>query len=295
MGRRQLGAFGVRLLVLGATGIIGQHLRADMPGWVDAVYTSRTADALHVGMDVTDASRTTAALDTIKPDVIINLTGESRPDVVEREPSRFQCVNLYAPFRLALWCESNGAQLIHVSTQAVFSGLDAPYSVTESREPCNEYGKQKKRAENLVGYMPDCVTIARPTFVLGVRPMPQYGRENPVEQMLAGIQPKQVADRWFSPSFAPDVAGALMRIVARLDDRPRIAVYHLGVPVRTSRYEIARALGVDAVAASFADFAGIAPRPLDTTYADGALFGMNFEQGIRDCIQRWNKQKSQAA
>jgi len=43
----------MKIIVFGASGIIGQHMRLCAPAGVEAVYVRRTADALHVGLDLT--------------------------------------------------------------------------------------------------------------------------------------------------------------------------------------------------------------------------------------------------
>jgi dTDP-4-dehydrorhamnose reductase len=99
--------------------------------------------------------------------------------------------------------------------------------------------------------------------------------------MLAG-QKKQVSDRWFSPSFAPDVAACLW--TAAMDRNPQ-RVIHAGVPVRVSRYQIAADLGLTVVPVSHNDFPGLAMRPIDTTYASGS-HRMTYHEGLLDCLRR---------
>lgn len=275
----------MKVLVLGASGIIGSHLRiAPHPGITASYHRGRAA------CDLTDQIATEALLDSVKPDVIVNLAGESRPDVVEKDPEQFRRINIDLPAWLDLRAYMREAHLIHVSTQAIFGGGAAPYSATSRHDPVNQYGFQKSTAETITASAN--TTIIRPTFVLGIRPDPTVGRPNPVELMLGG-QKQQVNDRWFSPSFAPDVAALIWDVCRR---KPSGEVIHAGVPVRVSRYDIARALGCQGIeAVSHEDFPGIAPRPMDTTYAEGSSYGMNFEQGIADCLQRWRVREVKAA
>lgn len=273
----------MRVLVLGASGIIGSHMRiTPHPGIVPTYHTGRKA------VDLTDWKATEALLDSVNPDVVVNLAGESRPDVVEKDYEGTWDLNAELPGKLSDW---GRAHLIHVSTQAVFCGEVAPYSTNASCRPINKYGYQKLVSEVFAGSRSPSTTIIRPTFVLGIRPNPLVGRPNPVELMLEG-QRKQVNDRWFSPSFAPDVASLIWDVCLR---RPAGEVIHAGVPIRTTRYEIARALGCDVEPVSHEDFPGIAPRPRDTTYATGSSYGMNFEDGIADCLRRWKAREAVAA
>ena len=268
----------MRILVFGGSGIIGQHMQERIPSGVTAAFPA------HEACDLTDKERVCDVLSTFRPQAIVNLAGESRPDVVERAPYAHHAINVGAAYGLVRWCDRNHVQFVQVSTQAVFNGEEPPYGLNAACEPINEYGKQKRMAENLVLYYP-CATVIRPTFVLGIRPNPNVGRPNPIELMLEG-QRKQVNDRWFSPSFAPDVARCIWESAL---ERPFSRVIHCGVPIRTNRYEIALALGLNPEPVSHSDFPGIAPRPRDTTYAEGAVHWMSFEQGLRDCLARDQK------
>ena len=275
----------MKVLVLGASGIIGQHMRLCVPD-VLPIWHRKTADALHIGRDLSKLDAAWNLCEEIKPDVIVNLAGESNTDEVERNPTQHEYLNARMPLVLAEWCEANGARLIQVSTQAVFGGDHPPYGPHDTRAPVNRYGKQKLMAESVLAYRNSIVV--RPTFVLGVRPLPHVGRSNPVEQMLGG-QEKQVADRWFSPLFAEDAATLLWSVVL-YENRERIV--HLGIPAKTSRASVAEAIGVPFSPASHSDFPGIAPRPIDTTYEGiTARYFVGLEDGIRACRRAWESRQ----
>ena len=275
----------MKVLVLGASGIIGQHMRLCVPPYVTPIWYRRTPDPITYGADLTDEAVRTQVLEHNQPDVIINLAGESRPDVVEGSPKDSDWLNVELPIVLAKWAELRQRRYIHVSSQAVFEGGTPPYDPDRRLVPLpvNAYGMQKAQAEATVRQIPG-PTIVRPTFVLGVRPLPQVGRANPAEQMLAG-QEKQVSDRWFSPLFARDAARLLWSIVTH-DDGQR--VIHLGIPRRTSRYDVAQALGVPAEPVSHDSFPGIASRPVDTTYAAGTTrYLTDWNEGLAQIRRDW--------
>jgi len=181
-----------KVLILGASGIIGQHLMISVPEGVDAMFTSKTVKGgMYYPLDVT-SENLTEILNGLSPDVIVNLAGENSPDRVECGP---ECrdVNVDAVEELSLWCDENKAHLIHVSSQAAI-------------DPVNEYGKQKRETDTDLKMFRNRWTIVRPSFVLGVRPFPAIGRENPVERILGGQEVRSVNDRWFTACFAWDVA-----------------------------------------------------------------------------------------
>jgi dTDP-4-dehydrorhamnose reductase len=279
----------MRVFILGATGIIGQHMSAACPADISPIYTSRGGQSCTFAMDATDQDALEYWLWLYKPSVVVNLAGESNTDTVERNPAVCEPVNVHVPAALARLSDILRFRLIQVSSQAVFSGKRPTYGLNAELDPINEYGKQKAAAETAV-LAHERTMVVRPTFVLGVRPDPSIGRMNPVEAMFSG-QRHQVADRFFSVSFAPDVAACIWQNVISPDHR---RVVQAGVPVRVSRYKVARDLGLDVEAVSHADFPSIAPRPFDTAYACGDHV-TSYEEGIADCLRRMEAREAVAA
>lgn len=222
-------------------------------------------------------------LDAARPNVVVNLAGENRVDVVQGAPQQTAAINCGLPMWAAEWCDDHDAHLIQVSSQGVFSGDHAPYGPASVPHPRTEYGAQKVEAEQRVAKYRNW-TIARVTFVLGVRPLDQ-GRVNPLEQMFELSEQRQVNDRWFSPSFAIDVAHALT-LLTRL--RPVGDIVHLGLPVRVSRYDIAKIANPDADIQPVGDDTFSGPsRPIDTSYAPGCLWVQTLTDGIDSAREQW--------
>jgi dTDP-4-dehydrorhamnose reductase len=215
----------------------------------------------------------------VQPDVIVNLAGESSVDWVERDPAKYESINVGLPAALAGWCRYNGKRLIQASSQAVFSGKEPPYRASDLRFPVNDYGQQKVRAEKAV--LGAGQQVMRLTFILGIRPMPNVGRQNPLEAMIAGQSP-QVSDRFFSPLMAWDAAEQIWQEVVNPSEEPLIQV---GIPERWSRYAIAKLINPSVEWCHHDDFPGIAPRPMDTTYTRSRWNGQSLVDGIAAAIR----------
>lgn len=272
----------MKVLILGSSGIIAQHMGEKVPNSVELTFVSRST-----GVDLSDLDRLEGFIRQHEPEVVVNLAGESNTDTVEAHPESFWGINAGLPYALARLTDTLGYRFIQVSSQAVFSGQEPPYYLNSPLDPVNAYGRQKAAAETAVlNYT--AVTVIRPTFVLGVRPDLNRGRVNPMEQMLAGNQRKQVDDRFFSISFAPDVASLLWSAVIKKPDRKVIQV---GIPGKLSRYEIACHLGLKVEPVSHESFPGLAPRPRNTSYAVGEYL-MGYAEGLQDCRRRWKVTRS---
>ena len=151
----------MKVLVLGASGIIGQHMRLCVPDGFEPVWYRREADALHKGADLSDEGLVHDVLMTEQPAVVINLAGESRVDIVERDPQAYTRLNVGLPQQIAAWASERDAKYVHISTQACYV------------EPVNEYGRQKKTAEDAVPTNPPAVadaTVAEYRSILYIGP-----------------------------------------------------------------------------------------------------------------------------
>lgn len=298
----------MKVFVFGASGIIGQHMLLNKPTGVIPYFFRGSKADYSIGSSTdphgpflsfnTGSDSVITPLVAERPDVIVNLAGENRVDVVEQNPELSRYVNVLFPASLANLSTHKlvNARLIQVSTQGVFSGENPTYSPNDTPHPVTEYGKQKLEAEQQVLKYSNG-TIARVTFVLGVRPFQRIGRVNPLEQMFTDLDQKQVNDRWFSPAFANDVARQLWRLVL---EPSKETVVHIGEPVRLSRYDIAMKVAElmqmtkdgkypNLQAVSHETFKGIAPRPRDTTWANGALYSNKFEDNLISAFMDWKK------
>ena len=274
MGAPVAGGEGVRVLVLGASGIIGQHMRLCVPKGVDAVWYRRQPDPITFGVDLQDWETTERLLNMEMPDVVVNLAGESSPDVVQKNYRKYERINVGLPNQLAQWCDANEKRLVQVSSQSVFSGNHPPYMWDRERLPANIYGSQKYQAELTAnGYGQ---TVVRLSFILGVRPLPHVGRKNPLEAMVEGQSP-QVNNRWFSPVVVWYAAAAIWEEVSHSSGKP---IVHVGQG-HYSRYDIAKTVNPEVRPCRHEDFPGIAPRPVDTSYS-----GADIDQVLRLNIDR---------
>lgn len=291
------------ILVIGASGILGQHLRLEQPENTSVVYTSQEQSLPRdFPLRLTTAVDVDTLLERWHPDVVLNLVGENRPDVVEKDPAAFRFINVYVPVLIADWCKAQGKRLVHVSTQGVFGGRRAPYAAVpldKDDPPVNVYGRQKREAE--IEVLMRGAQVARVTFLLGVRPCPHVGRANPLEQMiaatLANATQTQVADRIFSICWAEDAARRLWALIR--DQSWTIA--HVGSWGSATRMHIAAEV-IDVLDGSQSTLCSVrhdeafpspqwAPRPKNTRFAaapDQAEEMMTpWPLGLARAIKRW--------
>ncbi|WP_431881153.1 dTDP-4-dehydrorhamnose reductase family protein [Micromonospora chalcea] len=165
-----------RLLVLGATGMLGHTLMRelsrdpdlDMRGCardgaaVRAFFPEPLAQRITVGLDVTDAAGVRRELDRERPDVVVNCVGVIKQRPTATEPVPTIMVNALFPHLLAEACADRGIRLVQVSTDCVFSGERGGYTEADRPDPVDLYGRAK-----LLGETTDGTALTLRTSIIG--------------------------------------------------------------------------------------------------------------------------------
>ncbi len=114
------------------------------------------------GMDVFEFDSILSAVGVMRPDVVVNAIGLITPVVAAKGPISALTVNSLFPHRLAMLCRTVDARLIHISTDAVFSGCRGMYTENDSPDPNDFYGRSKLLGEVTE---PHCLTFR--TSIIG--------------------------------------------------------------------------------------------------------------------------------
>lgn len=149
----------MKVLVLGADGMLGHKLMQRLAGSVEATGTLRAArpDAAVVdalpgariigGVDASSIASVAAAMETASPTVVVNGIGIVKQRRDARDPAASIQVNALFPHLLATLCAERGARLVHFSTDCVFSGRDGPYREDDASDAEDLYGRTKYLGE----------------------------------------------------------------------------------------------------------------------------------------------------
>ena len=191
----------------------------------------------HADLPVEDARAVERVVQRERPDWIINCAGYTQVDRAESEPDAAQRVNAVGPANLARAAQEAGARLLHISTDYVFDGrATRPYREDDPVGPLNVYGRSKLAGEEAIReILPQAHLIVRTQWLFGV------GGPNFVATVLrlARERPqlKVVNDQHGRPTYTPDLAAALWRLVA-CDARGTV---HCANDGEATWFEVARA------------------------------------------------------
>lgn len=228
-----------RILVTGGGGQLGRWLavRGARLGVLAAVHAAPRAE-----LDLADAASIAAALDVHRPDVVINAAAYTNVDGAEVDGEAARAINADGAGALAAACAVRGIGLVHVSTDYVLGlgpgeapadpadpaaapalpALDPADPQVAGRAVAGVYAETKWRGELAVrAACPDAVIVRTAWVYTGPgRAALGLGGDDFVTTMLRLATERDtltvVDDQWGSPTYAADLAGALLAVALRL-------------------------------------------------------------------------------
>lgn len=232
------------ILVTGANGQLGNELQVIAPGFVDTRFLFVSKEALNIA----DALATEKYFSEHPIDYCINCAAYTAVDKAESEPENAFLINATAIANLATVCKINNTQLIHISTDYVFDGTASePYKETDQTNPASVYGRSKLLGEELALQNDPSTIIIRTSWLYS------SFKNNFVKTMLRLMKEKEsgpadrhginvVNDQFGSPTYAADLALAIMQIIASNKSKENPGIYHYTNAGVTNWYEFAVAI-----------------------------------------------------
>ena len=201
------------IFVTGANGQLGmelQQLAAAYPGF-DFIFTTREQ------LPLDDLNAINRFVSEHQPQYCINCAAYTAVDKAESEKEIAYQINAEAPGKMAEACKENNIQFIHISTDYVFNGNGTPpYKEDYLTDPVNLYGKSKLEGEKLVMKTNPNSIIIRTSWVYS-----EFGK-NFVKTMLRLMAEREqisvVSDQSGTPTYAADLAEAIMKIISTFEN-----------------------------------------------------------------------------
>ena len=220
------------ILVFGKTGQVAQELKTHK-------------DAIALGRNEADLSIPTTCAEAItryKPRAVINAAAYTAVDKAESEENLANVINGDAPSAIASECADLDIPLVHISTDYVFDGLGtAPWSVTDTPNPKNAYGRSKLKGEQAIKASGCVHAILRTSWVVSA-----HGN-NFVKTMRRLSETRDritiVDDQIGGPTCARDIAQTCISIAEQLIEDPSTSgIYHYSGQPNVSWCQFANAI-----------------------------------------------------
>ncbi|NTU92611.1 MAG: dTDP-4-dehydrorhamnose reductase [Chlorobiaceae bacterium] len=192
--------------------------------------------------DITDVDAATAFCREHEIGAVVNCAAYTAVDRAENEVAAAFRVNRDGAAALANAAKAVGALLLHISTDYVFDGESCrPYSESDPVSPGGVYGQSKWEGEEAIRRIGPSYMIIRTSWLYSA-----YG-QNFVKTMLRLGREREslgvVFDQTGTPTYARDLASAIIRILERFDPKRRYAeTYHYSNEGVCSWYDFATAI-----------------------------------------------------
>ncbi len=199
----------MKLLVIGSSGQLAQSIFEQKRADLEVILVGRSS------LDIANEDAVRQLLETCRPEIVVNAAAYTAVDQAEFEPDKAMHVNAVGARVLAQGCRSVEAPLVHISTDYVYDGTKtSPYLETDAPRPINAYGQSKLAGELAIVEATGRHVILRTSWLFS-----PYGK-NFLNTMLRLAQSQNevcvVDDQVGAPTYAPDLAEAIIAIAPRL-------------------------------------------------------------------------------
>jgi dTDP-4-dehydrorhamnose reductase len=176
------------------------------------------------------------------PACFVNCAAYTAVDKAESEKEIAYAINATAVGIIAAECAKRNSLLINISTDYVFNGNGTdPYRIDTVTDPVNYYGYTKREGEKLALANNKKTVIIRTSWLYS-----SHGH-NFVKTMLRLMKErtelKVVNDQTGSPTYAADLAGAIISVIRSFDQGTgHTGIYHYSNTGIISWYDFALAI-----------------------------------------------------
>lgn len=218
----------MRIFITGANGQLGTALQAQLSDHV-----LLAADLPEI--DITNHQQIGEEIKQFRPDTVIHCAAYTDVEGAARNPELAYRVNSLGTQNVALACLQAGADMLHLSTNEVFPGdLPDGYEEWMPVNPINPYARSKTAAEHHVRSILSRYYIVRTAWLYA------RGGHNFIHAILRsareGLQLRVVSDEVGNPTYALDLAEALVKLIKT----QQYGTYHFVNEGHCSRLAFAR-------------------------------------------------------
>lgn len=211
----------MNILVTGANGQLGNCIRRAAEGSNDNYIFTDVAE-----LDITDAEAVEKSVRDNDIELIVNCAAYTNVDKAETDVDFAEKLNAEAVANLARAIKAVGGTLIHISTDYVFGGSqgNTPRTEDEPVNPTGVYGLTKLHGEQAVADSGCHALIFRTAWLYS-----EFGK-NFAKTMLnltsTKIELKVVFDQCGTPTYAQDLADAIVNIIGNRRFEGNEGIYH---------------------------------------------------------------------
>ena len=232
-----------KILITGANGQLGSELQELTKDKSNYIFTDIAQSGTILQLDICDAAQVDAFICEHKIGGIINCAGYTNVDGAESNIDLCYKINADGVANLAKAARKHDSFMVHISTDYVFDGTRkrGTYKESSACHPNSVYGASKRKGEIAFRRSHCKGIIIRTAWLYST-----YGKNFLKTMQRLGAEKKSigvVADQIGSPTYARDLAKAILKIVPQIGDR-RGEIFHFTNEGKCSWFEFAAAIMV---------------------------------------------------
>ena len=290
-----------RVFITGSNGLLGQKVARAALADTEVIGCGRSPVSAVEGiiyhqLDITDGDKLAELVRGVIPDWVVHTAAVTDVDLCEREQELAWQVNVVGTENVMRACRRSDSKMVHLSTDYVFDGEAGPYREEDPPNPLGYYGRTKLESERSV--------LEAGVEAVVVRTMVLFGYEISVrpnfvtwvaQELKAGRKVRIVTDQWGNPTFADDLAEALLKLCRKR----ATGLFHLSGKDCITRYDMVMKMvtlfqfdPTLVIPVATSDLGQGARRPLKSGLRTDKIkeqFGiqpMGFEEGLRQLMRQ---------
>ena len=225
-------------------------------------------------IDLESVDKLMRILEEINCQVVVNTAGLASVEQCESDPALAHHVNVTLASNVAKACANLGVQLVHISTDHLFSGQEPMVTEDHLIAPVNVYGKTKAEAEYRVCEINPEALVIRTNF---------YGwgtsyRQSFSDMVIKRLRSHQEVTLFQDVFYTPILIDNAAKLVHDLIDLKVSGIFHVVGDDRISKYEfglrIAEKFGLDSskiVPGFLANQPRLTRRPFDMSLSNSKV------------------------
>jgi len=235
-------------MILGAGGMLGHKIYMQLKNtfevWAMARASFETYERFGIfdrnhfigSQNVADEAALLALLKKLSPQVLINCIGVTTRKIGLDASGEVIRINALLPHLLVEWARSNRAQVIHFSTDCVFSGAHGPYQEDRAPDARDLYGLSK-----LLGELDKAPGLTIRSSIIGR----ELQHHTELVEWLVRQRGKTIKgfDQVYYSGVTTNYMAALVQKIL-LCSEPLNGLYHLAAP-RISKFELLQMINQD--------------------------------------------------
>ncbi|MDP7663030.1 MAG: SDR family oxidoreductase [Nitrospinota bacterium] len=218
-----------RILVSGASGLLGPYLAMAAKEWGDVFTTSRTSGDFPA--DLIDPDETKNLIKKTEPYILVNAAGLTDVDLCEKDPHLASDLNTNVTENLA-GLLSSGACFVCISTDQVYPDSPGPH-FEGAEAPVNVYGRSKLAGEKAALAHPGGLVLRTNFF----GPSQTPGRNSLSDFFIDNFRAKKEVTLFSDVFFSPLHMKTLCDLIFRSVSEGLRGIYNLGSREGTSKAE----------------------------------------------------------